>query len=232
MAHGSSPRNARTHLRRVIFKEWGRVSTKTEAGSALTIPDEYPYGEMWELRYTFAEDDNNQRQGIFMDIRTSAANSSTIRGFEVTAQSEGNIAVGTLSGGTTKAIPRGTSGTITNLFGGEAEVTFNSSSYAGTVTNLAGHRTKVSLEDGGTYTASSVYLAEVEAITGGETIGSYFRGKNNAGITATQLFDFTGCTLAVTDTDKVTLMKFARDDGTAVYMRYDTSDNALVFATS
>ena len=212
--------------------ETGRVSTETRAGSAITVPDAYSFGEMWELRYTFAETGNSQRQGIFMDVRTSAANSSTVRGFEISAQSEGNINVGTLSGGTTKAIPRGESGTITNLFGGEAEVTFNDSDWTGTVTTLAGHRTKVSMEDGGTYTNSSVYLAEVEAITGGETIGSYYRGKNNAGITATQLFDFTGCTLAVTDTDKVTLMIFPNAAGTLTYMRYDTSDNALVFATS
>lgn len=210
----------------------GRIATGSRAGAALTIPDAYGFGEMIELRYTFAETGNSQRQGIFMDVRTSAANSSTVRGMEISAQSEGNIDVGVLSGGAFKAIPRGTSGTITAAYGVEGEVTHNAAAWAGTMTTAAAVRGKFTMEDGAAYTNSSVFLAEVEAATGGDTIGSYFRGNNISGITASQLFDFTGCTLTVSDTDKVTLMKFARSDGTAVFMRYDTSDNALVFATS
>src|SRR3990167_4891673 len=99
----------------------GRISTGSRNGSAIPFPDAYTFGEAIELRYTFAETGNSQRQGIFMDVRTSAANSSTVRGIEVSAQSEGNINVGVLSGGTFKAIPRGTSGTITNMFGLESE---------------------------------------------------------------------------------------------------------------
>src|SRR3990167_6254398 len=75
----------------------GRIATGTRAGSALTFPDAYGFGEAWELRFTFAETSNSQRQGIFMDVRTSAANSSTIRGCEFSAQQEGAVAVGTLS---------------------------------------------------------------------------------------------------------------------------------------
>src|SRR3990167_11394116 len=63
-----------------------RISTRTRTGAAITIPDAYSFGEMIELRYTFAETGNSQRQGIFMDVRPSAANTSTVRGMEVTAQ--------------------------------------------------------------------------------------------------------------------------------------------------
>src|SRR3990167_3685196 len=61
----------------------GRISTVSRNGAALTFPDAYSFGEAIELRYTFAETGNSQRQGIFMDVRTSAANTSTIRGMEV-----------------------------------------------------------------------------------------------------------------------------------------------------
>lgn len=199
--------------------KYGRISTKTVNGSAVAIDSGYSFGEAIELRYTSSKTNNSQFQGIFLDVRTSAANSSTIRGVEITAQSEGNINVGTLEGIAGKAIPRGTSGTITNAFGVTGEVTQNSSSFVGTITTLAAVRGKVSLEDGGTFTNSSVFLAETEAITGAETIGSYFRAVGGAGITASALIDATGVVLATVDTDKVNLIKFRDSGGDEVILR-------------
>ena len=167
----------------------GRLSTVTEAGSALAIPSTYTYGEAIELRYTSSKS-NAQFQGMFLEVRTAVANTSTIRGFEVTAAQEGAVAVGTLEGGSGKAITRSaTTGNITNMFGLTGETTHNSDAYTGTVTNLAAVRGKVSLEDGATYTNSSVFLAETEPITGAETIGSILRVDSHANITVTQVFD-------------------------------------------
>src|SRR3990167_5131487 len=63
----------------------GRLATGTRAGSALIFPDAYSFGEAIELRYTFAETGNSQRQGLFMEVRQNAANSATVRGAEITA---------------------------------------------------------------------------------------------------------------------------------------------------
>lgn len=211
--------------------ETGRVSTETRAGSAITVPDAYSFGEMWELRYTFAETGNSQRQGIFMDVRTSAANSSTVRGVEVTAQSEGNINVGTLSGGTFKGIPRGTTGTITNLFGVEGEITFNDSAFTGTVTLGAAGRFKVSLEDGATYTAVYGVYVDGEAITGGD-VGTALFAASTTGLTWTSGIDIAGAELVETDTGtKVTLIRFQAADGAVYLVQHDT-DAATVLSVA
>src|SRR3990167_2462535 len=112
----------------------GRIATRTRAGAAIAVPDAYSFGEMWELRFTFAETGNSQRQGIFMDVRTSVANTSTIRGMEVTAQSEGDINVGGLTGAKFAAIPRGEAGTITASIGLQGECSVNDADWAGTIT--------------------------------------------------------------------------------------------------
>ena len=210
--------------------ETGRLSTETRAGAAITVPDDYSFGEMWELRFTFAETGNSQRQGIFMDVRTAAANSSTVRGVEITAQSEGNINVGTLSGGTFKAIPRGTSGTITNLFGVEAELTYNSSSWTGTTTLGAAIRGKVSLEDGGTNTAIYGVYIDGEPITGGATATAIFGADTAAGLTWTCAIDVAGAVLAETDTGTaVSLIRFTGANGSIYRVVHDT-DAATVLA--
>ena len=227
-----------------VIDQNGRISTRSHNGAAVTIPDSYSFGEMWELRYTFAETGNSQRQGIFMDVRTNVANSSTVRGMEVTAQSEGNINVGTLQGAKFAAIPRGASGTITALYGLAGEVTFNDSSWAGTVTQQAGVYVKVSNEDGGTYTALDLSTGNMKGNIGVLVHNEYITGtvKMDAALavkatnTTTDSFnaiiDSTGARTTVSDTDKVLLWKFLRSDGTPIFMRYDTSDNALAFATS
>lgn len=210
--------------------ETGRISTSSRNGGSLTIPDAYSFGEMIELRYTFAETGNSQRQGIFMDVRTSAANSSTVRGMEVTAQSEGDINVGTLSGGTFKAIPRGASGTITNLFGIEAEITFNDSAFAGTVTLGAAIRGKVSLEDGATNTAIYGVYIDGEPITGAVVGTAIFGSDTHANLSWNYAIDVSGSVLVETDTaTDVTLIRFTGADGNIYRVVHDT-DAATVLA--
>ena len=64
----------------LVMDENGRLSTRTHSGAVHTVPDSYSFGEAIELRYTFAETGNSQRQGLFLNVRQSAANSSTVRG--------------------------------------------------------------------------------------------------------------------------------------------------------
>ena len=169
----------------------GRISTGTVAGAALAMDADYTLGEAIELRYTTSRTGDNQFQGIFLETRTSAANTSTIRGGEVHAAQEGAIAVGTLEGWNGQAITRSaTTGNVTSMYGVTGETTHNDAAYTGTVTNLAAVRGKVSLEDGATYTNSSIFLGQLEAITGGDTIGSILRVPASSGsVTATSVLD-------------------------------------------
>src|SRR3990167_7033616 len=119
-----------------VFDENGRISTSSHNGAALTIPDSYTFGEMWELRWTFAETGNSQRQGIFGNVRASAANTSTVRGIEWGAEQSGNIAIGVLEGANFWAGTRGASGDITNMYGLTGELKHNTA-YSGTITEAA-----------------------------------------------------------------------------------------------
>lgn len=85
-----------------------------------------------------------------------------------------------------------------------------------------------------TLTACNLAYLEYESVVGtAPAINSALKIATVGGATgATMLIDASTFTLAGTDTDKVTLLKFKRSDGTVVFMRYDTSDNALAFATS
>lgn len=208
----------------------GRISTKTEAGAALTVPASgYTYGEAWELRWTSAKS-NSQFQGIFLEVRTSVANTSTIRGVEFAAAQEGAVAVGTLEGANIRATTRSaTTGDITNMFGVTGEVNHNSAAYTGTITTLAAVRGKVSMEDGATYTNSSVFLAEVEPVTGGDVIGSYYRAKSTSGITATAAIDVKDAGLVETNSGKnVTLVRFTGANGTVYRLVHDTDSATAV----
>lgn len=205
-----------------VFDEYGRIATSTGAGAALTIADAYTRGEMIELRYTFAETGNSQRQGIFMDVRTNVANSSTIRGVEIMAQQEGAVAVGTLSGGTFKAITRSaTTGDITAMYGLESEVTHNSAAYTGTVTTLAGFRTKISLEDGATYTYGSGVRVEFEGITGAKAVDSAISVHGTGGATVNYLIDTSGIESTNYSANRVVLWKFKDSAGTDRFLVYD-----------
>ena len=46
------------------------------------------------------------------------------------------------------------------------------------------------------------------------------------------ILDTSGVLTTVSDTDKVLLWKFLKDNGTVAYLRYDRSDNNLVIAES
>ena len=211
----------------------GRMSTSTRAGAAITFPDDYGFGEAWELRFTFAETGNNQRQGIFMDVRGSAANSSTIRGVEISAQQEGAVAIGTLSGGTFKAVTRSSStGAITNMYGLESEVTHNSADYTGTITTLAGFRTKVSLEDGATYTYGSCIRAEMEGITGAKEIDAGFSLHGTAGASVKYLIDTSGIESHNYSANRVVLWKFLDSAGTARFLVFDADSATAVVVDS
>lgn len=204
-----------------------RIVTGTSMnGQAVTIVSTYSFGEAWELRYT-SEKSNAQFQGIFLEVRTSVANTSTIRGMEIAAASQGAIAVGVLEGANIRATVRSTTtGNITSMFGVTGEANFNSSAYTGTVTTIAAVRGKVSMEDGATYTNSSVFLANAEGITGSDVIGSILRASINANITADAIIDCTGMNLTLVDTDKVNLIKFKDTGGDEVILR--VSDAGVV----
>ena len=187
----------------------GRISTGSRAGAALTIPDAYSLGEMIELRYTFAETGNSQRQGLYLEVRQNAANSSTVRGGEIVASQCGAVAIGTLEGMNIRAVPRSaTTGNITNLYGVTGEVTFNSAAYTGTVSEIAAVRGKVSMEDGATLNNASIFLAEAEPVSGGDTMAAIFRAQTHANITFTRAIDFTDSVLTET-CGRVTLLRFA-----------------------
>ena len=209
---------------------FGRIATTKKSGSAITIPSTYAFGEAWEMRYT-SELSNTQFQGIFLEVRTSVANTSTIRGAEFAAASQGAIAVGTLEGANIRATVRSTTtGNITNMFVVTGEANFNSSAYTGTVTKIAAVRGKVSMEDGATYTNSSIFLAEAEGITGSDVIGSILRGNVNANITADAIIDMTGVNLTLVDTDKVNLIKFKDTGGDEVILRVSDGGTVSVAA--
>src|SRR3990167_8452798 len=161
----------------------GRIATGSRAGAAITFPDAYSFGEAIELRYTFAETGNAQRQGIFMNVRQSAANSSTVRGMEVGAEQSGAVALGTLEGANIFAGTRGASGDITNLYGLSAEFKHNTA-YTGTITRAAALRAKFTFDNGATYTLGSVLRLEMEPLAGGGAINSLIYGiTSTAGTT-------------------------------------------------
>ena len=200
----------------------GRISTSSRPGAALTFADNYSFGEAWELRWTFPESGNSQRQGIFVDVRGSAANSSTIRGMEMSAQQCGAVAIGTLEGANIKAITRSsTTGAITNMFGVKGEVTHNSSSYTGTVTAFAAVRAKASVEDGATYTYGSIFRGEIEGITGAKAINSGLSMHASGGATVNYLLDTSGIESTNYSANRVVLWKFKDSAGTDRFLVYD-----------
>jgi len=111
------------------FDQNGRLSTLTGSGSTLNFPDAYSRGEAWELRFRPQDTNNNQFQGIFLQVRTDVANSSTIRGMEVEARQGANtIAIGELIGLTGQARGAGTTGAITTMIGLDSQIQMDSDS--------------------------------------------------------------------------------------------------------
>ena len=198
----------------------GRLSTGTRAGSAITFPDTYGFGEAWELRFTFPETGNSQRQGIFVDVRGSAANSSTIRGMEMGAQQDGVVAIGTLEGANIFAGTRGATGNITNMFGLTAEFKHNAT-YTGTVTAAAALRAKFTFAVGATYTVGSILRLEIEAQTGGGAINSLIYAIGAGGGTVNYLLDTSGLESTNYSANRVVLWKFKDSAGTDRFLVYD-----------
>ena len=199
----------------------GRISTGTRNGSAITFPDAYSFGEAIELRYTFAETGNSQRQGLFMNVRQSAANSSTVRGMEIGAEQSGAIAIGVLEGGNVWAGTRGASGNITNLYGFTAELKHNTA-YSGTITAAAALRAKFTFDNSATYTIGSVLRLEMEPLGGGGAINSLVYGTTTtAGTTVNYLIDTSGIESTNYSANRVVLWKFKDSANTDRFLVYD-----------
>ena len=218
------------HIGELILAHPGRIVTSGLTGAALDIPSDYSFGEAIELRYTSSLS-NKQFQGIYCEVRTLVANTSTIRGAEFKAARDAAVAVGVLEGVNAAAFVRvNGGGNVTNVFGATGEVQV-ASGYTGTLTLVAGLRGKVQTEDGSTVTEGYGCLVENEFVTGGVVLTAAFGAKaTGAGIGFGVGIDLSGTKLTVHDTDQVTLIKFKNSSGTNVTMSYDVSTSALAFA--
>jgi len=197
---------------------WGRISTKTQAGSAVVIPVGYPYGEGVELRYTCAFT-ASQFQGLFIQVAAASgvANTSTIRGAELSARSASGQAAG---------FKRGT-GTVTSAYGVTGEVQMDD--VAGTITTLAALRGKIQSGSSMTLTNGYGILIENEFISGAKTLDAVLRAQATGGGAGFEMgFDISGTTLATVDTNKVTLIKFKDQAGVTKELRVDTSGTVTV----
>lgn len=211
-----------------------RLATGSKSGSAQAVPAAYSYGEAIELRYTSSKS-NTQFQGLYLEVRTAVANTSTIRGAEIKAAQEGAVAVGTLEGLSARADTRSTStGNVTNMFGLSGETGHNSDAYTGTVTAAAAVRGKMQVEDGTTYTYASIFRADLEAISGAKAIDAVLGVGTVAGATVNSLIDTSALESTNYGTSKqVVLMKFKGANGTVYYLIHDTdSATAVSVATS
>jgi len=206
----------------------GRLSTITGSGSTLEFPDAYSRGEAWELRFRTADTGNGQFQGIFLQVRSDVANSSTIRGMEVEARQGANtIAIGELIGSTFISRGAGTTGAITTMIGLDAQVQMDSDSTY-TITNCYGMRIKMQIEDGATVTTGYALRIEIESVTGAPT-GSA-RLDAMIGVTATTgtagVFRYGIDTLNTEFTNgsgnEVVLWAFKGANGTSYYLIHDT----------
>lgn len=209
------------------FDQNGRLSTLTASGSTLDFPDAFSRGEAWELRFRTQDTNNGQFQGIFLQVRSDVANSSTIRGMEVEARQGANtIAIGELIGVTAQARGAGTTGAITTMIGLDAQIQMDSDSTY-TVTNCFGLRIKLQIEDGATITTGYGLRIEIEHVTGAPTGNARLDaiiGVTNTSVTAgvfrygidTDATEFTNGS-----DDEVVLWKFQGANGTTYYLVHD-----------
>jgi hypothetical protein len=162
--------------------------------------------------------------GEFVGVDARVANGTS------TTATDG-VNAGTLTGLKSLVAGVGT-GTITAARGIYAQLDLDAANC--TTTDARGIYINVQSGDTGTLTLCNLAYLEYESVSGtAPAINSAIKIATVGGATgATQLIDASTFTLAGTDTDKVTLLKFKNSAGTITYMRYDTSDNALVFATS
>jgi hypothetical protein len=164
--------------------------------------------------------------GTVIGVAGRAANGTS------TTSTDG-VNAGTLRGGDFLVAGVGT-GTVNNLQGVYIQLDIDAANL--TVDDARGLYVNVQSGNAASNTLTACNLAylEYESVVGtAPTINSAIKIAGVGGHTgATQLIDASTFNLLLSDTDKVTLLKFKRADGTITYMRYDTGDNALVFATS
>lgn len=207
-----------------------RISTKTRAGAALTVPAGDDFGELIEIRATSAKTGNYK--GLFMQIDTSVA-SDQVTGMEVSARRTGAVAVTDILGALIAAYTGNAfnTGNITRLYGASIEAQVDDT-YTGTITEIAALRAKLQSEDGATVTKSYGILVENEYVTGTKKVDAALAVKAT-NITTDSFDALINSTLARTtvhDTDQVTLFKFLNSAGTIVTCSYGISAAGFVFA--
>lgn len=209
----------------------GRISTASRAGATLEFPDAYAFGEAIELRYRTADTGNGQFQGIYLQVRSDVANSSTIRAAEFEARQGAAVAIGDLTGIRAVAnVASSSTGDITTARGAEIGVSVDDT-YTGTITNLYGLHVKCQLEDGMTVTNGFGIYVENEAVTGAERLtavigaGSTGVGGFRYGLYLPELTNGSG--------NEVVLMRFLGANGTEYFLVHDTdSATAVAVVTS
>ena len=161
--------------------------------------------------------------GEFVGVDARVANGSS------TTDTDG-VSVGTLTGVKSLVAGVGT-GTIALAHAFYGQLDINAANL--TVTDARGIYINVQAQaSGATITACNLAYLEYESVGGtAAAINSAIRITTVGGATgATSLIDATGFILAITDTDKVCLMKFRDSAGTTKSMLYDTGTPAISFA--
>lgn len=211
-----------------VFDEYGRLSTSTGAGATIEFPDAYTRGEAWELRFRTADTGNGQFQGIFMQVRSDVANTSTIRGMELEARQGAAVALGGLEGLHANANVASTgTGNITTVKGISANVSLDDT-YTGTITNLYGLHVKLQVEDGATITTGYGIYVEQEDVTG--TASGAARLDAVIGVKSTSAtagvfrygIDSTATEFTNGSANEVVLWAFKGANGTTYYLVHDT----------
>jgi len=160
--------------------------------------------------------------GEFVGVDARVANGSS-------ATATDGVSVGTLTGVKSLVAGVGT-GTISlaNAFYGQLDI----NAVNLTVSDARGLYINVQAQaSGSTITLCNLMYLEYESVGGtAAAINSAIRISTVGGATgATSLVDATGFRLALTTTDRVTLMKFRDANGATVAMCYDISDNAIAW---
>ena len=200
-----------------------RHATETIKGSTSDFPSTYEYGEVSELRYA-CNFTASQFQGMFMRVAMASgvANTSTLRGMEIDARNAEDQNVGELVGIHSTINVLGT-GTITGAYGLHAQISLRSDK-ASTVTRGAVVRAQWQTEDAATITEGYGVLVENVFITGGSVLDAAFAAESTgAAVGFAAGIDLEGTQLSTVDTDKVDLIKFLDQAGTARALRVDTS---------
>lgn len=203
----------------------GRVSTKTAAGSTVSVPAAYHFGEGVELRYSSALVDT-QFQGMYLRADTTVANTSNIRGAEIEARVAADVAVGLVQGLQTQAYTgSAVASAITTLVGASVEAQM-ASTYTGTITSLYGLQVKLQVEDGATVTTGYGIFIMNESVTGAPTGSARLDAAIGIDSTSNEVYrygiDSTGTEFTNGSGNEVVLWAFKGANGTTYYLIHDT----------